>query len=74
MKEKAKELVQSFIMFTWLGVQVGSNYEAKQCALICINEKEKTIKDLLKYDILSIAEALALIEELEEFKQEIKQL
>jgi len=42
-QQKAKELVERFYMFTWTAVKAASNADAKQCALICVDEIDKEL-------------------------------
>tara|TARA_R110002126_G_scaffold17659_1_gene68509 strand:+ start:207 stop:431 length:225 start_codon:yes stop_codon:yes gene_type:complete len=69
-KKKAKELVDRFTLYLGTDVNGDECYvdvmEAKQCALICVDEK---IETLLPYaGLLDIKKE---IEELEEVKQEL---
>ena len=69
-KKKAKELVDRFTLYLGTDVNGDECYvdvmEAKQCALICVDEK---IETLLPYaGLLDIKKE---IEELEEDKQEL---
>ena len=72
-KEKAKELVDRF-MNIQDSIGVNSHNlmylkEAKQCALICVDEK---IETLLPY--AGLLDIKKQVQELEEVKQEIKEL
>ena len=66
-KEKAKELVDRFLSIEGAD-DCGNSYSyvAKQCALICVDEK---IADALLYGDLNASEG-----HLQEVKQEIKKL
>ena len=77
-KEKAKELVNRFWeldMFDdkgdlyWIGKE-----EAKQCALICLDEKQKTIDKMFNGYYTMPKEWQKEYDELEEVKQEINKL
>jgi len=70
-EKKARELVERFYMFTWTAVKAASNADAKQCALICVDEQKEFIKNWtgIDWNIRKI-----MIDELEEVKQEIQKL
>ena len=69
-KEKAKELVDRFLSIEGAD-DCGNSYScvAKQCALICVDEK---IETLLPY--AGLLDIKKTIDELEEVKQEINKL
>ena len=68
-KEKAKELVDRFLQ-----VYDGRVPQAKQCALICVDEKQKTIDKMFNGYYTMSKEWQKEYDELEEVKQEINKL
>ena len=81
-KEKAKELVDRFINITPCNDNELSEDEmykeqlhsAKQCALICVDEKQKTIDKMFNGYYTMPKEWQKEYDELEEVKEEINKL
>jgi len=81
-KEKAKELVDRFLKvrvdastFDSIKCKYLDIDEAKQCALICVDEKIKIIDIIMNdknLDISANATAYVLIKDLQEVKKEIE--
>jgi len=70
MKEKAKELVEKFdSIYSWDGVDL-----TKECALICVDEKQKTIDKMFNGYYTMPKEWQKEYDELEEIKQYIYKL
>ena len=71
-KEKAKELVERYYMFTWMAVKASSNVDAKQCALIAVDEVLFTLNEISEEDNSTYAYHTAVF--YNEVKQEIEKL
>ena len=76
--EKAKELVNRFRSIKDSQSSDGGNLmfknEAKQCALICVDEKQKTIDKMFNGYYTMSEKWKKEYDELEEVKQEIEKL
>ena len=70
-KEKAKELVDKFLNEQNNTEEIS---EAKQCALICVDEKQKTIEKMFNGYYTMPKEWKKEYDELREIKQEINKL
>jgi len=79
-QQKAKELVERFYMFTWTAVKAASNADAKQCALICVDneyrarlEEVEKVSDYIPCEIYS-QQVIFIQKEWVKVKQEIQKL
>ena len=70
-KEEAKELLSQMCLLDFSDENI---VIAKQCALICVDEKIKTVQELCELKNGMSEDELAFIGELLEVKQEIEKL
>lgn len=70
-KDKAKELVNKYWDLTYRDEEYKPNGEARECALICVDEQIKFLKNYLP---LSWSVREVMISELDKVKREINKL